>query len=197
MGLDEYILALLAIISGLAISEMIGSLHGLLFHRDRVKWDWLAPLAALHVAWSILASWWISWLSNHDRTEPVVFGYFLVLVAQLVCLFVAGRGILPAAYPAVGKPKLDLFRHYLAVKRYVWGAMAASIALLLLAGALNALLGFGQAAQGLALTRPVLMFALIAYLALALIDNRWFQRIALPVAFAILVSLTVAQTIAP
>lgn len=196
MGLDEYILALLAIISGLAISEMIGGLHGLLFHRDRVKWDWLTPLAAMHVAWSILASWWISWLSNHDRTDPIMFGYFLVLVAQLVCLFIAGRGILPSAYPAARQPKLDLVLHYASVKRYVWGAMAANIFLLLLAGGLNAVRGAEQAG-GIALSPPVLVLAAIAYLALAVIDNRWFQRIALPVAFTILVTLTLTETIAP
>lgn len=196
MGLDEYILALLAIISGLAVSEMIGGLHGLLFHRDRVKWDWLAPLAALHVAWSILASWWISWLSNHDRTDPVMFGYFLLLVAQLICLFIAGRGILPTTYPAANKPPLDLSRHYFSVKRYVWGAMAANILLLLLVGLLNALRGSEQAG-GIALSVPTLAFAAVAYLALALVDNRWFHRIVLPLAFAILVSLTLTQTIAP
>ena len=50
MSLDEYLLVLLAIISGLAITEMVGGLHRLLAHRDRVKWHWLTPLTGLYVA---------------------------------------------------------------------------------------------------------------------------------------------------
>ena len=46
MTQDEYILGLLAIISGLAVSHMIGALHGILFNRHMVRWDWLMPITA-------------------------------------------------------------------------------------------------------------------------------------------------------
>ena len=130
MGLDEYILGLLAIVSGLAISDMVGGLHRLLAHRRRVKWHWLTPLAALYVAYMILASWWVSWLSYHGQTDRVVLGWFLVPVGQLICLYIAARGVLPDELPPADEPALDLAQFYFDTKRYVWGAIACNSVLI-------------------------------------------------------------------
>lgn len=51
MSGGDYVLGLLAIITGLAISDMIVSLHGLLINRKHVTWDWL-PLVATQLCCS-------------------------------------------------------------------------------------------------------------------------------------------------
>ncbi len=43
----EYITALVSVVVGLAIADMATSLHRLLRNRRRVRWDWVAPLAAV------------------------------------------------------------------------------------------------------------------------------------------------------
>jgi hypothetical protein len=60
MSGTDYILGLLAIVTGLAISDMVVSLHGLLINRRHVKWDWLALVAAAFVLVLIVNSWRIT-----------------------------------------------------------------------------------------------------------------------------------------
>lgn len=194
MSLDEYILGLLGIISGLAISGMVGGLHLLLAHRRRVKWHWLTPLAALYVAYLILSSWWVSWLSFHGRTQSVTLGLFLLPIIQLVSLFLAARGVLPDELPSEEHKPLDLEKFYFNSKRYVWGAVAMNSVFMLVA--ISIWRGDGSTAtRGMGVTLPVLLFGLAYYVALALINYRWFHRIAVPLALVIIVSLTVRTVI--
>lgn len=199
MGLDEYILGLLAIISGLAISEMIGGLHTILFHRHRIQWDWLTPLTALYVAYLILTSWWLSWLSFHGLADSMMLGRFLVPVAQLVCLFLAARGILAVEIPDRRAEKIDLSAQYFSVKRYVWGAMAAASTLVIVARLLFVVSPIARVGsvgtRGALVELPMLIFGLMYYLALAFIDNRLFHRIAVPLALVIFVTLSVGSVI--
>lgn len=64
MEIKEYFLGLLAIITGLAITDMIVSLHVLLRRFGRVRWDWLPMAAATLVFVVIVRSWWIAWDTN-------------------------------------------------------------------------------------------------------------------------------------
>ena len=45
----DFGIGLMAIITGLAIADMVASTHGLLMDRRRVRWDWLAALAATFI----------------------------------------------------------------------------------------------------------------------------------------------------
>lgn len=196
MGLDEYVLGLLAIISGLAISELVAELHRLLFHRKAIQWHWLAPLTAFYVALAILASWWVAWGSFHARTDPIPFGMFLLPVAQLVALFLAARGILPADLSADGGGKFDLERHYFLVKRYVWGAMTADGLLVLASGAVS------RAIEPMArheVELPLLSMAIAtsAWALLALSNNRWLHRLLVPALVLWLLVTSVGVTISP
>ena len=49
--------------------------------------------------------------------------------------------------------------------------------------------------MGMGLNVPTILFGLAYYLALAIIDNRWVHRIAVPLACVILFSLTAGQVI--
>lgn len=194
MSLDEYILGLLAIISGLSISEMVGGLHRLLAHRKRVNWHWLTPLTALYIAYLILSSWWVSWLSFHGRTDAVALWQFLLPVAQLICLFIAARGVLPDEMPAEGQAPLELEKFYYSTKRYVWGALASNSVLLIVAYALAAAQGHTSSGR-MGLTFPVMFFGLAYYAALAWFDSPWVHRIAVPLALVIITALTAGTVI--
>ena len=69
---SDYLLGLLVIITGLAISDIVVSLHGVLLHRRVVKWDCLALLPPAYVFVLIVVSWGVSYRSWHlpDVNRP-------------------------------------------------------------------------------------------------------------------------------
>ena len=137
----------------------------------------------------------MSWLSYHGQAEQAVLGWFLVPVGQLICLFLAARGALPDEAPTRDRPPLDLEKFYYSSKRYVWGALAANSVLLLVARG-HAILVHGEGhTLGMGLNVPTILFGLVYYLALAIIDHRWFHCIAVPLACVILFSMTAGQVI--
>ena len=92
MEAREYILGLMAIISGLAISDMVQSLHGLLERARRVRWAW-APLAtAAFVLVTIVYSWWAAWEAD---LVPISLWAFLLLLGQQIALVLAAKAALP------------------------------------------------------------------------------------------------------
>lgn len=187
MTQDEYILGLLAIVSGLAVSHMIGALHGILFHRRIVRWDWLMPVTAVLVANLILFSWWISWASFQGRNDAqLIFGWFLIPIAQLTCLFLAARGIFP---DFMGDRQIDLRKHYETVSRYVWSALSAN--LLLTLGSIAA--GYFIAGRGPtdAINFPLLIPGVLAALVLAIFRRRIVHAVLVP----ILLLMTLAGTL--
>lgn len=190
MTQDEYILGLLAIISGLAISHMIGALHGLLFNCRMVRWDWLTPLTAANVACLILYSWWVSWASFHGRSEPLIFGWFLIPVAQLTCLFLAARAILP---DFDGETHLDLKEHYEKVSRYVWAALASNLLLVLFNVIMVYLLrGLGPSN---AISLAALIPGLVAELVLVVTRRRIVHAVLVPILGATLLASTLTKVL--
>jgi len=157
----EYLLGLILIITGLAISDMVVSLHGVLLERKRVKWDWLALLAAAYIFLMIVNSWGISFQAfNYDDVNPPLW-QFLELLGQIIPLYLAARASLPDQVPPEG---VDLAAHYQSVSRYFWVAIAVTLTLYLVGvafgrGALLPALQekWGVAAQ-LALIVPLILF---------------------------------------
>lgn len=133
MEIKEYVLGLLAIITGLAITDMIMKLHVLLRHFGRVRWDWLPMTAAALIFVVIVRSWWIAWDTNWTNTP---LWQFLLILAQLICLFLAARAVLPDDGES---PDLDLMAHYRSSNRYVWGALIGMIVFFAAAAVFNRL----------------------------------------------------------
>lgn len=104
MGTFEYITALVAVVLGLAIADMVTSLHKLLRNRRRVRWDWVAPLAALVILVEIFNLWW-SWRKFTGDSMAEVAPYFFVLVL----LFLTASATLPDEVPEDG---VDLGRYF-------------------------------------------------------------------------------------
>ena len=124
MAQGEYLLALLAIITGLAITEMVVSVHGLLLNRRSVKWDWLAPLAAALVFILIVYSWGISFRAFSQEPGGLPTWYFIVTLCSVIPFYLAGRAALPD-HVNVGD-EVDLAGHYQFTSRYLWSAIFVS-----------------------------------------------------------------------
>ena len=114
MDVKEYLLSLMAIVTGLAIADMTVSLHGLLRRFRKVHWDWLPVVAAFFVFVLIVSSWWTSWTSNFEAMPHFVF---VIIMFQLVALFLAAKAVLPDDRDG---DRLDLLDHYRLSNRYVW-----------------------------------------------------------------------------
>ena len=135
MEAREYILGLMAIISGLAISDMVQSLHGLLERARRVRWAW-APLAtAAFVLVTIVYSWWAAWEAD---LVPISLWAFLLLLGQQIALFLAAKAALPDPAPGdhpVGG--LDLGAWYAGSSRYIYVALLVCMVLVHLLAAVR------------------------------------------------------------
>lgn len=118
----EYLLLFAAVILGLAVSDLAISLHRLLGAGRRVRWDWVAPLAALVAFLKIVTQWW-SWRSAERLANGFTFEMFLTFLVGTVLLFLLAAAALP---DEVGRDEtVDLSAHYAAVSRRYWSLFLA------------------------------------------------------------------------
>ena len=108
MGPFEYILPLVSVLVGLAVADLVTSLHRLIRDRSRVQWDWLPLTVALLTILTVLNLWWGLYQAQDDNYYRTLAG-FLPLVAQLVLLFLVNAAVLPDDVPAKG---IDLKIYY-------------------------------------------------------------------------------------
>lgn len=174
----EYLLGLILIITGLAISDMVVSLHGVLLNRRTVKWDWLALAAAAYVFLMIVNSWGISFQSfARDSINPTLW-QFLELLGQIIPLYLAARAALP---DDCAGDECDLAAHYALVRRYLWSAIGLTLALYLVGSryiSTEPMLGFFQARIGAAAQLALIISILV-------VGSRTWDRRAVPALIAI------------
>ena len=120
MDTFEYITAIVAVVIGLAITDMATSLHRLLRHRKVVRWDWVAPLAALMILAELFNLWW-QWHGFTGRTIGEVVPYF----TELILIYLAACVTLPDEVPANG---LDLGRYFDENRSYFWFVYSSYVA---------------------------------------------------------------------
>lgn len=177
MDATGYILALLAIITGLAIADMVVSLHGLLANRRHVKWDWLTLLAAAFVFMLIVASWGISFRAFDDLPSGPWFWEFILTLCQTITLYLAARAALPDQVP-LGE-QINLADHYAFFSRYLWAALSVTYALYLMFAVMfegiERLPAYWEAIVGL-----------VIVIALAVWPDRRLHRLVVPVIFVLL-----------
>ena len=178
MSGGDYILGLLAIISGLAISDMIVSLHGLLINRRHVKWDWLPLVAAACVLLLIISTWRISYVAFHSALVGPPIWVFVMILVQNTGLYLAARAAIPDS--VVMDEPFDLSAHYDRVRRYLWSALALSYAMFVSLSALEPIfLGRLQFQN----TFFHALLALPVILSLIVWPNRMLHRILVPLYF--------------
>lgn len=171
----EYLLLFAAIILGLAITYLALSLHRLLGAGRRVRWDWLAPLAALVAFLKIVTQWW-SWYGVEGLAGGLTFEMFVLVLVASVLLFLMAATALPDEAAA---EVVDLRQHYSSVFRRFWLLFTAHWVLITGLG-LWVQVAVGKA--HLSLLSPVWLVLPVA-LSLVFIRARWWHTVAL-VAFA-------------
>ena len=87
----DFIVGLLTIVTGLAICDMIVSLHGLLINRRHVKWDWLTLVSAAFV---LLATIPFTYSISHG------IGYGFITFVVIKVLSARWRSVHPLMYAA-------------------------------------------------------------------------------------------------
>lgn len=174
----DYILGLLAIVTGLAISDMIVSLHGLLINRRHVTWDWLPAVAASIVLLLIINTWRISYVAFHDAERGPPIWVFIMILAQNIGLYLAARAVLPDRVN-IGEP-VDLRAYYEAVGRYLWLAVALAYSMFIVLSALEPIF-LGKMQFPIVFVHALLGFPVI--LALATWPRRKLHQIVVPLFF--------------
>ena len=118
----SYLSVLLAIVLGLAITQVLLGLRGLILTRAKVKlylptliWAGLTLLLAIQ-AW---------WADFSMRTEANwTFGPVLGIILQVIGVYMAAALVLP---DITGAAIIDLRDHYFAHKSWFFGALLASL----------------------------------------------------------------------
>ena len=174
MGAFESLLMFVAVILGLAVSDLAISLHRLLGAGARVRWDILAPLAALLAFLKILTQWW-KWFGTAQFARGLTFEMFVAVVVGTVLLFLLAAAALPEE---AGEGPIDLAAHFQAVARRYWLLYAADLFLM------NAFDIWAQVAIGHAHFEPrtLLTWAsaiIVGAVGLAFVRNRWVHGFAL------------------
>ncbi|MFI4933755.1 MAG: hypothetical protein ACHP7N_03985 [Caulobacterales bacterium] len=116
MGQFEYLLMFTGVILGLAVSDLAISLNRLLEAGARVRWDWLAPLAAVVAFLKIVTQWW-SWFAAAKIAKGLTFEMFLGVLVGAVLLFLLAAAALPSQ---TEEPVIDLRAYYAKVSRRYW-----------------------------------------------------------------------------
>jgi hypothetical protein len=117
----DFAIGLMTIITGLAIADMVASTHVLLMNRARVRWDWLATLAAIYIFLLIVSSWGISYRTMGNQMINPPLWLFVIGLSQIIPLYLSGRASLPDAVDAKG---ISLAAHYAEIRRYFWASVA-------------------------------------------------------------------------
>ena len=166
-----YLSVLLAVVLGLAITQVLLGLRGLILTRATVKlyfptliWAGLTLLLAIQ-AW---------WANFSMRTQANwTFGALLVILLQAISVYRAAALVLP---DITGDAVVDLREHYFAHKSWFFGALLASLVF--------------SVAKDLALyghlpSRMNLTFHVIHGLAVtvaAITQREWFHKVLAPAA---------------
>jgi hypothetical protein len=167
----EYLMLLTAVILGLAVCDLAISVHRLLAAGGRVRWDWLAPLAALVAFLKIVSQWW-TFFNAGPLAKGLTFEMFLGVLVASVLLFLLAADALP---DETGDGWIDLRAHWASVSRRFWLLFVSQFVLL------TAVSTWAQVViekAHLNLLSPAWL-VLPAALLLALWKNRWWQTLGL------------------
>lgn len=186
MNTFEYTAAFVSILFGLAVGDLMVSLHRLLRAGRRVRWDALAVAAALLAGLTVLNAWWamFGWLRRHETLTLVGF---LPQLLSLLLLFLLVSAALPDEVPAEG---VDLRVYYDKNRRYFWSLLGLYLTLVTVL-----MLASGRPLPPFLTAQNVTCVALMG--ALVLTGRRWLHWLVVALLFAMLSSILVRQTLRP
>ena len=184
MSYFEYGAIFIGIIVGLALANILASVHKLMEAGNRVRWDWLAPAMAANAIVLTLGAFWHQWLLM--QTSPHVATYFIAVLIRAISfflLYLACAATLPDEVPESG---LDLRAYYVDNRVRIWGLFCANFGLALSTWTLR----FGQPGfiahlQANASTILMSVAGLLPSIVSLMIRALWWHRIAV-IALAII-----------
>ena len=174
----DFIVGLLTIVTGLAICDMIVSLHGLLINRRQVTWDWLTLVSAAYVLLAIINTWRMTYVAFQDAVRGPAIWVFLLILVQNVGLYLAARTALPDKVEQ-GVP-FDLAAYYDFIDRYLWSAILTSTAAYVVLSVLG-LITYGRLLYESLFVQVLIGLPLI--IALVIWPNRKLNRVVVPLLF--------------
>lgn len=163
----EYLLLFESIILGLAVGDLAKSLHRLLKAGERVRWDWLAPLAALMILLKIVNHWW-RWFSLELIADKLTYEVYLAVLAATLLLYLISADTLPDEVPS---GPIDLREHYRRVSPRIWTLFVAHGLLVI---AINAWAAVHVEGSPLSMLSTDNLIAPAA-LSLLVVRTRWWQ----------------------
>ena len=167
----EYALVLISILMGVALADIVVSLHRLIRSRQPVEWDGRVIIAASLVMLEVIRMWFAQW-TGRDLAIAITFGVYLGGVRQILLLVLLAYASLPDDLDE----SCDLGEFYERNRRYFWcvfAAYQASYFVLWLT-----VFGGTQATVGGPVT-PIdwtrMVAPLLIYLTLAFVRLRWLD----------------------
>lgn len=116
MSVFEYIIPIVSIVVGLAITDLAASFHRLLRARKSVKWDWVLLVLALNLLLLILINWWYVYQTNMSGAYNSL-GVFIPLIISFLLQYIWTASVLPDEIPTEG---IDLKVYYAENSSYIW-----------------------------------------------------------------------------
>lgn len=118
----SYLSVLISLILGLAITQVLGGIRGLMQSRSRLVGYWPAVTWAILVVVISVQSWWSMYGLRHY--EPWAFVGFAAVLSQTVVLYLLAALILP---DFVGDAAVDLRQHYYGQRRWFFALLVVLI----------------------------------------------------------------------
>jgi hypothetical protein len=124
LSVGEYLSVFVSIIVGLAVADLLISLHRLIRMGSRVTWYWLVPALAFYMLLVIVAFWWGTfwWLG---LVKSLKMAEFLPTLIVAIAIFLLAAAVLPDEIP---EGELDLKAWYVENSRQIWILAAIGMA---------------------------------------------------------------------
>jgi hypothetical protein len=124
MDAFSYLSVLISLILGLAITQVLKGIRGLMHARTRLKSYWPAVIWAILIVVISVQSWWamfgLRWHSDWTFLE------FSIVLAQTIDLYLLAALVLPDFF---GDTVVDLREHYYAHRRWFFSLLVLLIAI--------------------------------------------------------------------
>lgn len=120
----EYAAIFIGIVVGLALANILASVHKLMEAGHRVRWDWLSPAMAINAILLTLGTFWHQWVQMQRAPQgPHSFLSTLPTAIAFLLLYLACAATLPDEAPEAGA---NLRGYYFDNRRRIWGLFCAT-----------------------------------------------------------------------
>jgi hypothetical protein len=116
----EYEAIYFGIIVGLALANILSSVHKLVEAGVRVRWGWMAPVSAAYAATLTINEFWYVWVRQQEMSHRTILTWYPLAVA-FALLFLLCAASLP---DDAAEGHLDLAQYYFDNRKRFWGFSA-------------------------------------------------------------------------